>query len=179
MDSLRVLPAQIEVLGPAERVERLGQIRTVPFNLPAADSVFSTIVRLDTTGLGGLELSATQVRVTGRVDRVVQRRLSDIPVSVGSGVMVRPSVVDVVLSGPRTLVEQIQPGDFRVVVAIQEIPDAIPDEGLSVPVRVEPVRPGVEASAVPPAVRLLPLSVVGESAEDDAEPSPVGVDVDG
>lgn len=179
VDSLRVLPAQIEVLGPAERVERLGQIRTVPFNLPAADSVFSTIVRLDTTGLGGLELSATQVRVTGRVDRVVQRRLSDIPVSVGSGVMVRPSVVDVVLSGPRTLVEQIQPGDFRVVVAIQEIPDAIPDEGLSVPVRVEPVRPGVEASAVPPAVRLLPLSVVGESAEDDAEPSPVGVDVDG
>lgn len=179
VDSLRVLPAQIEVRGPADRVERLGQIRTVAFELPAADSTFSTIVRVDTAGLGGLDLSATQVRVTGRVDRIVQRRLSDIPISVGSGVMVRPAVVDVVLSGPRSLVEQIQPGEFRVVVAIQQIPEEIPEEGLSVPVRVEQVRPDVDASAVPPAVRLLPLTVAGEAAEEEDEPQPVEVEVDG
>src|SRR5690606_25588 len=105
VDSLRVLPALVEVRGPAERVERLQRVRTMPFDLPAADSTFSTIVRIDTAGLGGLDLSATQVRVTGRVDRVVQRRLSDVPISVGIGVVVRPAVVDVVLSGPRSIVE--------------------------------------------------------------------------
>ena len=179
VDSLRVVPAQIEVRGPAERVERLGPIRTVPFELPAADSTFSTIVRVDTTGLEGLDLSAMQVRVTGRVDQVVQRRLSDVPISVGSGVIVRPAVVDVMLSGPRSIVEQIQPGDLRVVIAIQQIPAAIPEEGVSVPVRVEQVRGEVDASAVPPAVRLLPLSLVGEAAEDAPQPAPAEAGVDG
>lgn len=184
VDSLRVLPAQIELRGPAERVERLGAVQTVPFDLPAADSTFSTIVRIDTAGLGGLELSTNQVRVTGRVDRIVQRRLSDIPISVGGGVVVRPAVVDVVLAGPRSVVELIQPGDFRVVVAIQQIPSDLPAEGLSVPVRVEQVRSDVSASAVPPAVRLLPAvteeDVIGEEViEEQLDALPSGGAPDG
>lgn len=180
LDSLRVVPAQIEVRGPADRVERLAAISTLPFQLPAADSTFSTIVRIDTTGLTGLELSETQVRVTGQVDRVVQRRLSDIFISVGPGVVVRPAVVDVVLSGPRSIVERIQPGDFRVVVAIQQIPDVIPLEGLSVPVRVEQVRGDVSASAVPSSVRLLPVDTgEDEVAEEEAEPPAAGEAPDG
>lgn len=156
VDTLRLLPREVEIRGPAERVETVQQIRTVPFSLPASDSVFSSVVAIDTTNLPGLDLSVTQVRVTGRVDRVVQRRLSDVPISVGAGIIVRPAMVDVLLSGARSIVETIQPANFRVVVSIDAIPSFIPPEGLSVPVRVEQMRPGVNASVVPPAVRLMP-----------------------
>jgi len=159
VDTLQLTPAQVEIRGPAERVAAVRQLRTVPFSLPLTDSVFSTSVRIDTTNLSGLELSTTHVQVSGRVDRVVQRRLSDIAISVGEGVVVRPEVVDVLLSGPRSMVERLQPGDFRVVVSIDSIPSFIPPEGLSVPVRVEGLRSGVSASVVPPAVRLMPTVV--------------------
>src|SRR5690606_10192738 len=125
VDTLEVTPAQGQIRGPAERVPAIRPGRTVPFSLPATDPVFSSSARIDTTNLSGLELSTTHVQVSGRVDRVVQRRLSDIAISVGEGVVVRPEVVDVLLSGPRSLVEQLQPGDFRVVVSIDSIPSFI------------------------------------------------------
>jgi YbbR domain-containing protein len=165
VDSLRVVPAEVQIRGPADRVELVQEVRTVPFTMPATDSSFSSVVAIDTSNLAGIELSIGQVRVVGRVDRVVQRRLVDVPISVGPGVVVRPNVVDVVLSGPRSIVETIQPSAFRVVISIPEVPDFIPLEGLSVPLRVEQLRTGVSASVVPPAVRLLP---------DDAPADTVG-----
>lgn len=155
VDTLQVLPRQVELRGPAERVETVDAVRTLPFDLPAADSGFSTIVQIDTTNLRGIDLSVTQVRVSGRVDRVVQRRLVDVPISVGPGVVVRPAAVDVTVIGPRSVVEAVRAQEFRVVIAIDTIPSFIPLEGLSVPVRVEQVRRGLRTSVAPPAVRLL------------------------
>jgi YbbR domain-containing protein len=163
VDTLRVEPDQVEIRGPADLVEAVEQVRTVPFSLPATDSAFTTQVAVDTSNLAGIELSASRVQVRGRVDRVVQRRLADVEISVGPGVTVRPSVVDVLLSGPRSIVERIQPAAFRVVVAIPEIPEFIPLEGLSVPLRVEELRAGVSGSVIPPAVRLLPAASAADS----------------
>ena len=171
VDTLRLLPAEIEIRGPAEEVEMVQEVRTLPFTLPAADSLFSTVVRIDTTNLSGLDLSTTQVRVSGRVDRIVQRRLVDVPISLGSGVTVRPSVVDVLLSGPRSLVEAVQPESLRIAVAIESVPGYIPPEGVSVPLRAEQVPAEVRASVVPPAVRLLPAVAppLPEDAQDGSE----------
>ena len=167
VDTLRLLPAEIEIRGPAEEVEMVQEVRTLPFTLPAADSLFSTVVRIDTTNLSGLDLSTTQVRVSGHVDQIVQRRLVDVPISLGSGVTVRPAVVDVLLSGPRSRVESVQPESLRIAVAIESVPGYIPPEGLSVPLRAEQVPAEVSASIVPPAVRLLPA--VAPPIEDDTE----------
>jgi YbbR domain-containing protein len=171
VDTLRVQPSYVEIRGPANLVETVQQVRTVPFALPATDSVFTAAVAIDTSNLAGVDLSVSQVQVTGRVDRVVQRRLVDVEISVGAGVTVRPSVVDVVLSGPRSVVETIQPSAFRVVVAIPEIPEFIPLEGLSVPLRVEQLRSGVSGSVVPPAVRLLPATSAADTTAANEVPS--------
>lgn len=168
VDSLTVSPREIEVRGPADRVELVDEVRTVPLSLPATDSSFAIVAPIDTTNLSGLDLSLRQVRVSGQVDRVVQRRLVDVPISVGGGVTVRPSVVDVVLSGPRSIVESIQPGTFRVVVSINQVPDIIPLEGMSVPLRVEQLRGGVSATVLPPAVRLLPGDAPPDTADSAA-----------
>lgn len=176
VDSLRVVPAEVQIRGPAERVELVQEVSTVPFSLPATDSSFSTVIAIDTSNLAGIGLSIGQVRVMGRVDRVVQRRLVDVPISVGPGVVVRPNVVDVVLSGPRSIVETIQPSAFRVVISIPEVPDFIPLEGLSVPLRVEQLRAGVSASVVPPAVRLLPSDAPADTVGSAGpEGAPAGV----
>ena len=167
VDSLRLLPEQITVRGPADQVERLSALRTVPFTLPASDSVFSTLIPIDTTGLNGLDISDRQVRVTGRVDRVVQRQLSDVPISVGFGVTMVPTTVDVSLSGPRTIVEALQPEDFRVVVAIPSIPEEIGPEGASVPLRLEQLPPRVTGSVVPPAGRLFPVAPAEAPPEEE------------
>ena len=169
VDTLEVEPDQVEIRGPADLVDAVQRLRTVPFSLPATDSVFTTEVPIDTSNLAGLELSSTVVRVKGRVDRVVQRRLVDVDVSVGEGVTVRPSVVDGLLSGPRSVVERIQPTAFRVVVAIPEIPEFIPVEGLSVPLRVEQLRGGVSGSVIPPAVRLLPAASAADTTAAASE----------
>lgn len=166
VDSLQVSPAEVQLRGPASRVELVQAVNTLPFALPATDSAFSIVVPIDTTNLAGIDLSLRQVRVTGQVDRVVQRRLVDVPISTGEGIVVRPAVVDVVLSGPRSVVETIQPGSFRVVVSIAQVPDFIPLEGLSVPLRVEQLRRGVTASVVPPAVRLIPTAAPADTAGD-------------
>lgn len=164
VDTLQVSPSEVQLRGPANRVELVQAVSTLPFSFPATDSAFSMLVPIDTSNLAGIDLSLRQVRVTGRVDRVVQRRLVDVPISTGAGIVVRPSVVDVVLSGPRSVVETIQPGSFRVVISIAQVPDFIPLEGLSVPLRVEELRRGVTASVVPPAVRLMPTAAPGDTA---------------
>ena len=171
VDTLRLLPRQVVLRGPADRVETVSEVRTVDFDLPSADSVFSILVPLDTTDLGGIDLSVHEVRVSGRVDRVVQRRMVDVSISVGEGVTVRPDAVDVVLTGPRSVVETLRGTDFRVVVAIDTIPSFIPPDGISVPIRVEQLRSGIRASVSPPAVRLLPAEGTADTTSASLGPA--------
>src|SRR5690606_25764444 len=104
------------------------------------DTAFSMIVPLDTSNLRGLDLSVHQVRVSGIVNRIIQRRLGGIPISAIEGVVIQPGQVDVLLTGPRNRVDAIRPGDFRIVTAMDAIPTSIPPEGISVPLRIEQLR---------------------------------------
>lgn len=176
MDSLQVQPTRVEVRGPSERVDRIDRVRTVPLSLSPAATEFSQLVRLDTTGLSGLDLSADRVQVSGRIDRVVERTLTDVPVSVGPGVAVRPTSVDVSIAGPSSRVRILRPGDFRVVVAIDSIPSQLPAEGLSAPLRLEGLPPSVRATVNPPAVRLVPGRLPRDTV---APPEPGRVDTAG
>lgn len=177
VDTLRAEPDRIEVSGPAARLAGLDEIATFVVDIAPGDSVFERVVPLDTTGFQGLRLSARRVTVSGAVDRVVERTLADIPVDVGPGITISPTRVAVGIRGAAGAVQAIVPETFRVVISINEIPSRIPSGGVLVPLRVDRMRPGVEASTIPAQVRLFPSQAVllGQPIEEDtaeAEPEP-------
>lgn len=160
VDGLRVRPAQVQITGLTEQVADLDALSTVPISIPSGDSVFSRVVPIDTVGLSGARLSARQVRVSGRVERVVDRQMEGVPVSVGPGVRIQPTRVVLRLRGPRSAVEGVRTADLRVAMAIDSIPSRVPDEGTPVPLRVQGLPPGVTATVRPPNVQLLPARMI-------------------
>ena len=165
VDTLRLQPSRVRISGPESRVESIESIATRPVDLAAEDSAFSLVVPLDTSGLSGVRLSASRVRVVGEVDRVGQRLVEDVPISLGPGVETRPRRVDLQLQGPRRTLRELDPQALRVFVAIDSIPARIPPEGTPVPLRVEHLPPGVRAQLEPGRVQLLPVRLPGDPVD--------------
>lgn len=164
-DTLRVEPREVRVSGPASRLGALDRVATRPLTLGPGDSVFSRTVAVDTSNLRGLEITPREVRVTGRVERVMERTLGAVPIDVGPGVHVLPATAEVVIRGPGSLVERVSPDEVRVVISIDSIPERIPVEGLPVPVRVEHPHRALRAEANPRTVRLYPFAPVPDTLE--------------
>jgi YbbR domain-containing protein len=159
VDSLTVQPGRIRVTGPDSRLAAFDSILTVPVALPLSDTSFTLSVPLDTTALQGLRLSASRVQLTGAVDQMGQRSVSDVPVSVGPGLTVQPDEVEVRLIGPQRSLRSLSTADLRVVISLDSIPQRFPEGGLPVPLRVERLPPGVQAIIEPAAARMLPVRV--------------------
>lgn len=174
VDTLTSQPRTIRVSGPAARIEEIEMIQTAPVSLAGADTSFTRTVRLDTSDLRGLEVSATEVRVSGVVDRLAERTIVNVPVDVGPGVEVRPNEVTVILRGPRRALDEMLPGQFRVVISIDSIPVRIPPQGVNVPLRVERLPRVVRAEANPRSVRLFSPRVGIDTVE--AAPPPARQD---
>ena len=177
---LRLRPAEVEATGPADQVRRLAAVATVPTTLPSGDSTFTKVVALDTVGLDGVRLSARVVRVSGRVERVVERELEDVAVSVGPGLRIEPARVTVRFRGARSAVEGLARDDFRVVLALDSIPTRVDPDGQPAPLRLEGVPAGLDASVTPAATRIFPARlrldtvpvrrVAPDAGEPDAAP---------
>ena len=159
VDTLETDPATVRVTGPVRQIEEIETVPTLPFTLTSADTVIDDLVALDTASLPGIQLSTRSVRVTGRVDRVVQRTIEGVRVDVGPGIGILPQVVNVTLRGPAATVRDLSPQLFRVVISIDEIPPRIPQGGVLVPLRIDGLRPGVAATLNPAQVRLFPQTV--------------------
>ena len=155
VDSLVATPKQIRVSGPLARVSTLTEVATEPLEITPGDSVVNRAVAIDTSGLRGVTLSARTVNVTGRVDRVVERVFMQTPVDVGPGVSLQPGQVTVRLRGPERTLQGLNRESFRVAVSIVGIPTRIPEEGVAVPLRVDRLPPGVQATIEPSEVRLI------------------------
>lgn len=163
VDTLQTEPTTVRVTGPVRQIEEIDAVPTLPFTLTSADTLIDDLVPLDTASLPGVQLSTRTVRVTGRVDRVVQRTIQNVRVDVGPGIGILPQEVDVTLRGPARTVQAIAPGMFRVVVSIDEIPPRIPSGGVLVPLRIDGLRPGVAAALEPSQVRLFPQTVQADT----------------
>jgi YbbR domain-containing protein len=175
VDSLTVQPGRIRVTGPESRLAALDTLYTVPVVLPRTDTTFTLSVPLDTTRLQGLRLSARRIQLTGLVDQMVERSFPDVPISVGPGLTLSPSTVDIRVVGPRSVMAGLGADDFRVVLSIDSIPQRFPEGGLPVPLRVERLQRGVQAELTPGATRMLPArtprdTVVGEPVDTVARP---------
>lgn len=156
VDTLTTDPETVRITGPAREVSRLEAIPTEAFALTLTDTIVDREIALDTTLFSGIQLSSRTVRVTGRVDRVVERTLTNIGIDVGPGIEILPTTTTITLIGPGSVVRELSPDLFRVVVSIDEIPTRIPTGGVTVPLRTDGLRPGVEAQLSPPQVRLFP-----------------------
>jgi YbbR domain-containing protein len=153
VDSLRIEPTSVEIRGAETRISGISAVSTLPLRLAPQDSDFSRWIAIDTSKLDGIRLSTRRIRVSGEADRVVDRMVPGVPVSVGEGVSVTPAAVDVHVRGARSVVRSLTPSDLRVVVAIDSVPANVPPQGIMVPLRVENGA-GVAATAVPAIVRL-------------------------
>jgi hypothetical protein len=184
VDSISVEPAEVRISGPLALLDTVTAMFTVPVTLSPTDTIFQRTVALDTTGLTGVTFDTTRVTISGRVDRVVEATVSNVPVDVGEGIRIQPARVEVRLRGPQRAVRAVSPGFFRVVVSIDQIPAEIPEEGVLVPLRVDRIRPDVQATVDPPRVRLLPTivptdTIPPEAAEVPVDSAFVGPPIDG
>lgn len=148
LDTLLLEPVEVRLSGPIAQVSSITEVYTLPFEVTNADTVLRRSVALDTVGLGALEIGTTSVNVVGRVDRLVDRVISDVRIDVGAGMTVNPAIVEVRLRGPERAVRAIPAGSVRVVVPVDR-PPAIGEDGLTVPLRAVGVREGITVTVVP------------------------------
>lgn len=156
-------PDSVTVTGPASLVGRIARLSTVPLRVGAGDTIVDRNLDLDLTDFNGVKFSTEAVRVRVRTEPMMDRTIPGISVTLGAGLAVTPDTVSVQLHGPRSIVTALQPMDLRVVVAIDSIPDTIPEDGLVVPLRADSPRPGVQATPLPASTRLLPSGAPAEA----------------
>ncbi|HEX2094346.1 MAG TPA: hypothetical protein VHG28_18225 [Longimicrobiaceae bacterium] len=171
-DTLRVSPTRVRVTGPADRVARLGAVVTRPLDFNPGDSAFSRVLALDRDSLSGVRASSLTVRVTGSVDRVVERLVPGVAVVPPAGVRVEPTEVEVRVTGPSRQVRALAPASLRAVMAIDSLPRPLPGDGVPVPVVVTDLPPGLGSRTIPALVRLFPVAPT--TSPDSAAP-PDGV----
>jgi hypothetical protein len=163
VDSLAAEPSGVRISGPAGSLAGISEVWTVPMEISPRDTLVDEVVPIDTVGLLGLTLSHSAVRVTGRLDRVVERTVTGVPVDVGPGIFIVPRQIDVSLRGPASVVGTVSPPFARVVVAVGEIPERVPPEGIELPLRLDRLRAGVQATLSPSTVRLYPDAIAADT----------------
>jgi YbbR domain-containing protein len=127
-------PADIRVIGPRSRVQRLDSVPLLPVDLSAVSGSGSVTVGVDTSRARGVHVQPALVRVELRVEDRVERVVSGIPVVLPDGldmdeldVEVRPRTVAVILRGARSVVEAADPRELRLMVDVDG--DGIPERG--------------------------------------------------
>lgn len=145
-------PAVVRVSGPRSRVRELDSIPLRPLDLGGVDGTGTHRMELavDTTGLSDLSFSPLEATVSVRVDDRVERVVEGVPVTLeAEGLLVQPPAMDVILRGPRSLLES--GGSIEVSLAVPE--SAL--EGIG---GAEDRRVQVEVRGLPDFVRALPAS---------------------
>ena len=174
-EDLEVLPAEIRVTGPADRLAELTSVVTERFEIvPDNDSTFSRQVDLDTVGMGGLSFSRAAVRVSGDVDLRAARGAGDVPVTVPGGMQASPARVQVTVQGPQREVNGVVLAGVRAVVPRDSLPASITAAGVDAPLVFQGLPPGVTARATPARVRVLPEGATPDSAPPPAPDSQPG-----
>lgn len=156
-DSLEILPAEVRVTGPADRLAEIESVTTERFEVvPTTDSTFTRQVELDTAGMGGLSFSRGQVRVSGGLDVRAQRALGDVQVYVPDGLEATPSRVRLSVQGPRRVLDRVLSVGLRAVVVRDSLPAVIPPEGVDAPLVFDGLPAGAAPVAYPARVRVFP-----------------------
>jgi hypothetical protein len=164
-EDLEILPAEVRVTGPADRLAELAFVDTERFEIvPTSDSTFERSAGIDTAGLPGLSFSRATVRVGGRFDVRAQRELGPLRVNVPDGLAATPAAVQVNVSGARRALAGVFPAALRAFVPRDSLPAALPAAGVDAPLVLDGLPPGVTARATPARVRVHPAGARPDSA---------------
>ncbi|MFQ5790007.1 MAG: YbbR-like domain-containing protein [Acidobacteriota bacterium] len=120
--NLRLEPQEIEVSGPASHLESLEQITTEPISAEGLRETYSQSVqvRIEDPYIRVVNLSRVEVTLEVGEERL-RRQLSGVPLTshpASVKAKLSPSAVKVQVEGPRSLVEQLQPGDLEGQVTV-------------------------------------------------------------
>lgn len=150
-DSVRAVPAAVAVQGPVSLVDGIDSVFTLSVRRDRLrESIHRMNVGLANPDASGLvELSLSTVQVTIPVEAGGERVFPGIPVTVGGveveGVRVEPSLVDVRLVGPVSVVEAVRPEELSPGVELSG-PD---DVGARLPIILGAPKPFVEVLLEP------------------------------
>jgi len=147
---IAVVPGEVRLAGPRERVAGLDSVRTVALEIASADGPTEERVMIDTTGFGPVRVFPSRVTLTLNVQAIAERTLWPVPVQLPSALAgsLRPDrdTVTVRVRGPRSRLGALTPDSVAVTV-----------------------EPAVRAGAPPPraALRvLLPAGLTGKATPD-------------
>lgn len=117
-------PAKVRVKGPAQELEGLQAIPTVPLDLSSLTRPTTLSVDLDFKDLHLTLLD--QAPILAELDigpRIVQRTLENLPVSGASAkVKLSPDRVSVTLSGPWEKIKNLDPGEIKAWISPEGLP---------------------------------------------------------
>jgi YbbR domain-containing protein len=153
---------EIEVMGPASRLEGIEQVTTAPILVEGLREPFTQAVQImledpyvrpvDGRGVE-VTLDVREERIRKRLNRVP---LASYPASVKTSLT--PTTVRVEIEGPRSLVEQIQEEDMEARVRVEDL-EAGTHRLSPEPTFLREEHPGIEVISVEPEqirVRILP-----------------------
>jgi hypothetical protein len=171
-EDLEILPAEVRVTGPADRLAELTAVTTDRFEIvPETDSTFSRQVDIDTAGMGGLSFSRGAVRVSGGVDLRGERPVGNVQVYVPDGLVSTTPRVQVTVQGPQRALNAVFAAALRAVVPRDSLPAVVPAGGVDAPLVFDGLPPGVTARPAPARVRVYPEGAQPPAAASPAAPA--------
>ena len=140
--SVGLAPVTARVRGSESQISELDSIRLERFDLATVEKSGVFSVAVDTASLSGASVFPDVVTMGLNVEDDIERILQGFSVQfdaerVGADVTIEPVVVQVRFSGPRSLVNTLDPSLLRVWVSPEDLQGILPGEERRVPLRLE------------------------------------------
>ena len=140
--SVGLAPLTARVRGSESQISELDSIRLERFDLATVEKSGVFSVAVDTASLSGAYVFPDVVTMGLNVEDDIERILQGFSVQfdaerVGADVTIEPVVVQVRFSGPRSLVNTLDPSLLRVWVSPEDLQGILPGEERRVPLRLE------------------------------------------
>ena len=150
-------PLNVRVRGSESQVSQLDSVWLEPFDLATVEKSGVFSVAIDTASLSGAYVSPDVVTMGLNVEDNIERVLQGFSVQfdaerIGADVTIEPVVVQVRFSGPRSLVNALDPSLLRVWVSPEDLEGILPGEERRVPLRLEGIPEFVTAISETTAV---------------------------
>ena len=155
--SVGVAPVSVQVRGSESRIAQLDSILLERFDLATVEKSGVFSVAVDTAGLSSVYVSPEVVTMGFNVEDDIERVLQGFTVQfdterVGMEVTIEPLLVQIRFSGPKSLVNALDPSLLRVWVSPEDLAGILPGEERRVPLRLEGVPDFVTAVSETAAV---------------------------
>lgn len=115
-----VVPGQVRIAGPRDRVAAVDSVQTIPLEVTSADGPTEERVMVDTTELGTVRVFPTRVTLSLNVQAIGERTIWPVPIQLPAALaaLLRPDrdTVSVRVRGPRNRLGTLTPESVTVTL---------------------------------------------------------------